>query len=193
MILAEDAAGTPVGGLYVWTGDVANGSFFPSHPLGRTGAHGRLTVPCQAAPVVLIAWPLGTSLDAADLGSVPSLVPAMVGVAPGGVPAAPPCGAEATHTRLVAGAPLQVSVPTCDPATPDVLLVTPASSYLAVSLRIGVLPGTSFSVPGLPVGSTTLQLGEATSTALVSGSGDAVTLDCPQPSPTSEPAASETP
>ena len=186
-----DRSGSPVVGMYVYTGKYASGAFVPrSSPSGITGDRGRYAVPCAGGPVLLTPWLLNTSHGATALGRWGAEFVS-----------SPVCSRDAapTVTKVARGATIEGHVSTdvgC--AGTDFPLWLWINGDRPTAVRLSDLnEGDTFRVSGLPPGTHVLGArGRHTAVTVDRASTvtQNVTFPCPElPTPTDSPTTTPIP
>ncbi len=189
-----NAAGSPVSGLYVYTGVTAAEGFVPNASPARTNGSGWYQVPCTGGPLLITSWRLNVNLGPSATG----------GYAARFVDT-PSCAKTEHHlvTRVEEGAVVQGDVHTdvACPGTTFPLWLWIGGDRLASVRLSGIEGGSRYRISGAPEGTSIVGArGVTHAVDLRSGETEEqdVTYTCPNrptttPDPTMTPEPNPTP
>lgn len=183
-----NAAGSPVSGLYVYTGVISAEGFVPNASPTRTNGDGWYQVACTGGPLLVTSWPLNVNLGTSATGAYAARFVDT-----------PSCTNTEHHlvTRVEEGAVVQGDVHT-DVACPGAafpLWLWIGGDRLASVRLTGIQEGGRYRISGAPQGTSIVGArGVTHAVNLRSGETEEqdVTYTCPS-SPTSTPDPSTTP
>jgi hypothetical protein len=188
-----DAAGSPVSGLYVYTGVTTAAGFVPSESPARTNSVGWYQVPCTGGPLLITSWALNVNHG-----------PTATGAYAARFVDTPSCAKTEHHlvTRVEEGAVVQGDVHTdvACPGTEFPLWLWIGGDRLASVRLSGLVSGGRYHISGAPEGTSIVGArGQTTPVDLHSGETEEqdVTYTCPErptetPDPTTTPDATPT-
>jgi len=183
-----NAAGSPVSGLYVYTGVTTAEGFVPNASPARTNSAGWYQIPCTGGPLLITSWRLNVNLGPSATG----------GYAARFVDT-PSCAKTEHHlvTRVEEGAVVQGDVHTdvACPGTEFPLWLWIGGDRLASVRLSGLVSGGRYRISGAPEGTSIVGArGQTTPVDLHSGETEEqdVTYTCPE-RPTETPDATTTP
>jgi hypothetical protein len=183
-----NAAGSPVSGLYVYTGVTSAEGFVPNARPARTNDDGWYQVPCTGGPLLITPWRLNVNLG-----------PSATGTYAARFVDTPTCAKTEHHlvTRVEEGAVVQGDVHTdvaCPGSTFPLWLWIGGDRLASVRLT-GIEEGSRYRISGAPQGTSIVGArGVTHAVTLRSGQTEEqdVTYTCPNP-PTTTPDPSTTP